>query len=239
MNKIYTLLFLAVTMMGYSQQGELHYEGQPVGSTFAIDSATASVSHPFIADFYMVNKGAVDLNITMTRYQKHTTFGWTDFLCDCDLCPPASETVWESPSYPVIAPGDSCIFQPKVYSNGINGCAIYNYVIEAQNHTFIDSIEITFTIAGINCFLGEEEIETPLAYSVYPNPAKEILNIDIQNTTNNTSIVVFDIVGKKVAEKNLANGNNKLNIESLKSGVYFYSLIRDENILETKKLIVR
>jgi len=37
----------------------------------------------------------------------------------------------------------------------------------------------------------------------------------------------------------LINGKNTLNIENLNPGVYFYSIKRNGNVIETKKLIVR
>jgi hypothetical protein len=239
MKKIFTFLVLSLSSIGFSQQGELHHEGQPIGSTFAIDSASSSIDH-FAGDFYIVNTGVVDLNITTTRYQRAITNGWTEFVCDCDFCPAATGIVWESPSHPIIQPGDSCILQPKVYPNGIDGCAVLSYKVEGQNHTFIDSIEITFTIAGSTCNVGTKEIvNNQFNFSVYPNPASNVLNVTVENLDGKASVSVFDIVGNEVVKSNLVNGKNTLNIENLTAGIYFYSIRKDNSIIETKKIVVQ
>ena len=85
--------------------------------------------------------------------------------------------------------------------------------------------------------MSTDEIETALEYSVYPNPAADVLNISVSE--NNTSISIYDIVGKNISEMKLVNGNNTLNIENLNAGVYFYSIKRNGIIIETKKLVIQ
>lgn len=229
---------MGIGVITYAQQGELHHNGGQAPLTFAIDSASASIDH-FATDFYIVNTGSVNLDITTTRVQQHTTAGWSEYVCDCDFCPLATGTVWESPSNPSIAPGDSCLLQPKVYPNDIDGCAIYTYHVEAQNHVFIDSVQITFTIAGMNCFLGENELEQTPSFSVYPNPATDIVNVSVNNMSGNSSFILFDIVGKEIMNANLINGVNPIDVSNLTPGVYFYSIKNDNNIIETKKVVIK
>lgn len=239
MKKIFTLLTIVISIGSFAQQGELHYEGQPIGSNFLIDSASSSIDH-FQMDMYIVNTGTVPLEVSFDRVRDYHKNGWHDQLCDDLICfTPGDVTDWSRPSSPAltIAVGDSSILQPKVYPNGVDGCSIYTYSVEGQNHTEIDNITITYTIGGVNCFLGEEELEETLDYIVYPNPVNDILNVNM--TGNNTAIKIYDIVGKEVASMDLVNGNNQLNIESLKSGVYFYSIMKNGELVETKKIVVR
>lgn len=242
MKKIVTFLLLSVTSFGFSQQGELHFEGQPIGSTFSIDSANASIDH-FAADFYIVNTGSVALDISFTRIRRYHKSGWTDQVCDCLICFNTDDvTEWTRPTSPPvsIAPGDSCILQPKVYPNGVNGCGIYTYVVEAQNKTFIDSITVTYTLGGINCFLGNDELKAnEFQFSVYPNPATDVININVDNLKGNATVTIYDIVGNEIVNSNLVNGKNTLNIENLTSGIYFYTIRKDNAIIETKKVVVQ
>ncbi len=242
MKKIITLLLISVSSFGFSQQGELHHEGQPIGATFAIDSSSSTIDH-FASDLYIVNTGGVALNISFSRTRRHHQSGWTDQVCDCLICFNADDaTVWNRPASPPVsvAPGDSCILQPKVYPHGINGCAIYSYVIEAQNHTFIDSVEVTYTIGGASCFSGNDELKSnEFQFSVYPNPATDVININVENLKGKATVTVYDIVGNEVVNSNLINGKNTLNIESLTSGIYFYTIRKDNAIIETKKIVVQ
>ena len=239
MKKIFTIISVLTLMGGIAQQGELHFEGQPVGATFAIDSTTSAIDH-FQMDMYIVNTGSVPLEISFTRVRDYHKNGWSDQLCDDLVCFPVDNaSSWDRPVSPAltIPVGDSSIFQPKVYPNGVDGCSIYSYVVEGQGKVAIDNITITYTIGGVNCFLGQEELEEELQYSVYPNPVNDILNINM--TGKNTTIEIFDIVGKKVTRMDLLNGKNQLNVESLKSGVYFYSIMKNGDLIETKKIVVR
>lgn len=72
-------------------------------------------------------------------------------------------------------------------------------------------------------------------FSIYPNPVKAgYVNI---NTTSNeaVNVTVFDLLGKKVITKTLSN--NKLNVSSLKSGVYLLN-IEQNGASTTKKLVI-
>ena len=231
-----------------AQDVELHYEGAPVGNTLAFDLPSSSNDAYFHDTMYLVNNTGADILVTYQRLRREHKYGWYEQLCDDNICYTlvgdnvTGEDDWIKPVNPVltITAGDSSVFWPKVYPKNIDGCSIYTYIIKTGGfNSYSDSVQVTYTIGGINCFLGEEEIEAPIDYSVYPNPANDILNIEIANAANNTSILVFDIVGKKVAEMDLVDGKNKLNIENLNAGVYFYSVKRNGIIIETKKLIVR
>lgn len=66
---------------------------------------------------------------------------------------------------------------------------------------------------------------TNLAFSLYPNPAKNILNIKTNENLVMKSAQVFDLTGKLVIQTPLTNSN--LNVEKLSSGTYLI-LLRDE-----------
>ncbi len=69
--------------------------------------------------------------------------------------------------------------------------------------------------------------------AVYPNPVKDIANI-----TNilNSAIIVSDISGKIIFSKNNCKELEKINLSSLKSGIYFIT-VKNSNKTITKKII--
>ena len=72
-------------------------------------------------------------------------------------------------------------------------------------------------------------------FSMYPNPAKEILYIESPNTVS--SVVMFDITGKQVLRlENLTN--NQINISNLNPGIYTVKIESDHNNYTTKRLVV-
>jgi hypothetical protein len=238
MKTIFTFLIWACFTPLFAQQGEFHLNGQPIGSYLSVDSASASMDH-FAFDLYVVNTGSTDITLSFYRERVAHAIGWTDQVCDCLICFNTTDTyLWTRPNSPTltITAGDSCIFQPKVYPNSNNGCSIYKYVAEGQNHTFLDSISITYTIGGVNCFASVEKNNKP-EFNVYPNPVSDILSVEISQ--NNSSIEIFDIAGKKVISESLVEGINLLDMNQLNSGIYFYSIKSSNTIIETKKLIVK
>jgi len=242
MKRINLVLSILLTSSALFGQVEFHKNGQPLGSTISVDSSTSNIDHFSIGEsinkVYVVNTESFDQEVFYQRIRRQHTVGWNEQICDCDVCYVTDDIDWGSPSTLTLSAGDSCYFQPKVFPGGIDGCSIYTYIIKYGNLlTFGDSIQVTYTIAGSNCFLNTTESEVSLEYSVYPNPANSVLNISISE--NNTSISIFDVLGKNVAEMKLVNGNNTLNIENLNPGVYFYGIKRNGNIIETEKLIVR
>jgi len=56
---------------------------------------------------------------------------------------------------------------------------------------------------------------------IYPNP---IINgqviIDIETSTNNLKLEMLDISGRKVLESSLHSSSNKIDVSSLKKGMY-------------------
>jgi hypothetical protein len=62
-------------------------------------------------------------------------------------------------------------------------------------------------------------------FSLYPNPARNILNIKSNDTIVMKSAQVYDITGRLVIDANLTNGS--INVENLVSGTYIV-LLKDE-----------
>ena len=79
-----------------------------------------------------------------------------------------------------------------------------------------------------------------IQFSMYPNPANEIVNVEFNtNVSNNINIHIFDLQGKLVLNSNSESESNgiQLNISNLSKGMYFVELIgSDFKIIE--KLIV-
>ncbi|ALM48391.1 hypothetical protein AMR72_05450 [Flavobacterium psychrophilum] len=84
----------------------------------------------------------------------------------------------------------------------------------------------------------DEDDEASL--QVYPNPAKELVNITMENTTLQ-SVTVIGIDGKTVLNVNVPvnDGNYPLNISSLPSGVYILNITTQSGKVISKKLMVQ
>jgi len=74
--------------------------------------------------------------------------------------------------------------------------------------------------------------------SVFPNPAKSYINLNLKGWGGVTSICVYDMSGKPVQSKQLINTNQlKLDVSSLKSGIYMLRVFDKADHFHVMKFI--
>ena len=73
--------------------------------------------------------------------------------------------------------------------------------------------------------------------TVYPNPTKDYLNIDIPNAIGTSKLKLYDVQGRFVMETTTNSTNEVMNIENLQNGVYLLS-IENETNKTVKKVIL-
>lgn len=80
----------------------------------------------------------------------------------------------------------------------------------------------------------------PSQLVIYPNPAKEMVQVSITNSTETLSkIVIYDIIGKAIKT---VSGNKAhqatVNVSDLSSGVYMIEITTDADLKQIRKFIV-
>lgn len=102
------------------------------------------------------------------------------------------------------------------------------YAVGAGGQIF----KITNTSIGIN-----EAPEITPEINIYPNPAKDFVNIDLGSQRTKTLISIFDYSGKLVLRDETDQALTKLDVSSLDYGLYF---VRGETAKSsfTKKLVI-
>ena len=75
---------------------------------------------------------------------------------------------------------------------------------------------------------------------VYPNPANDFVNFDVEmNGVQSASIVINNIMGQKVISQDISDSHVSINVSDLADGIYFYSLIVNNETVKTNKFVVR
>lgn len=104
------------------------------------------------------------------------------------------------------------------------GCGLGGFIDEvlyygrALTATEIESIYNNNESAGTNTLVNSMDLK------IFPNPVKEILNIDIASNnidSENTIITIVNILGETVGTQQLHAGNNTIDVSGLNSGIYF------------------
>ena len=93
---------------------------------------------------------------------------------------------------------------------------------------------INMEYAEINTPTKIIDIVTDIKFNIYPNPATDILNIELNEVENNSSIAIYSMAGACVKQVSAKAGINTISISNLPSGTYF---VRASDTVQ--KLIVK
>ncbi len=89
----------------------------------------------------------------------------------------------------------------------------------------------------VNACTGINELLENSIY-VYPNPTNGFLNISlIAELSQNSSLEIYDALGKLVFKQVLVNELNTINIYNLVDGIYTFKVLNNSNLIKTGKLI--
>ena len=77
-------------------------------------------------------------------------------------------------------------------------------------------------------------------FSMYPNPASNLVTISLDDPSENSSITIYDQLGRIVLNKDIENESDEvpLSLDELNKGVYYVYLISN-SMKFTKKLIIK
>lgn len=93
-------------------------------------------------------------------------------------------------------------------------------------------------ISGNNVVVGLNEINTT-NFTIYPNPASELVNVTLPNTITHYDIEITDATGRVVlSEKAQSQTKFQINISDWPSGIYQFHLISN-GITSNQQMIVR
>ncbi len=84
--------------------------------------------------------------------------------------------------------------------------------------------------------LSLEGFEKKNSVKLFPNPTNNELHIEILNSLTNTRVSIIDITGKTLINTRLNSNSNKIDVSSLKSGLYLIKLDSDTGS-QTKRFV--
>lgn len=116
---------------------------------------------------------------------------------------------------------------------------VYNFEINENNiFTFGNKrFEIVFAKikTSANNILNRNN-ETKI--SVYPNPATDVLNINLSNANlKNSHLYITNVSGQQLLNTSMFGADAQINIESLSNGVYFVTLTNQNGFNQTVKFV--
>lgn len=101
------------------------------------------------------------------------------------------------------------------------------------------SQDFSLVVTGDNITLSNEVFEEEIGLSIWPNPAKEKINITFNKlNSNEVNVEIYDITGRKVLMKKLNSSlnNHPIDVSNFNKGTYLISLKTNQGEI-TKKFI--
>lgn len=91
-------------------------------------------------------------------------------------------------------------------------------------------------IVKLGAFLSTNENNIKNNISIYPNPAKDFVNIS--NLPSETTINITDTAGRKISSKKYSEKNVSINTSGLINGNYIIQIENQGSIISSKKIII-
>lgn len=243
MKKIITLLSIGFFTWSAQAQGiEIYLIDEAVdvsGTIITIDGPDEGMHQ----DFDVKNVSGGTLNLRIERLKIIELAGTEDYLCwgANPLTGACYSSSLVSPENPFVSPDPSDMENDSIgwlsthhSTLGYSGCAQYRYFVIDETGARLDSVDVMFCST-----VSIEEEKLSVQVKAYPNPVSSVLNINLQNGAQNVRFELVNVIGESLVLINLNEGLNTINVEKLPNGIYFYSIVKNGTILETKKLMIR
>ncbi|MEX2380445.1 MAG: T9SS type A sorting domain-containing protein [Vicingaceae bacterium] len=246
---IFTSVAIYAQVSLYNDNSE-SIEGDTITFYHAIDTVHPYPEFEHKNFVNVVNETNDTIIIRVKREEILIIQGTKDYFCwgECYGAVAAGEKpVWESPDVVDFAPGDT--------GTGDNDLSVY---IEPHNktgealyrYTFIDTSDMlgindqSIYVKYILSYLTstKEKQANEVSFNLYPNPASNQVMLDFDKGLNqNLSVEVKDILGKQIETVAVNSSAKKLQLDlsSYSKGIYFISVLDNQQIVKTKKLIVK
>lgn len=124
------------------------------------------------------------------------------------------------------------------------------------NTTTLGSASVTYTItnaggcansktlAGTVVACASRGINTtnpqfpiPNSFTLYPNPAKSFISLNVHSLMGSGSVLITDLYGKQIKQQVLNMGANTIDVSRFAKGMYVVSIITEQG-KETKKIVI-
>jgi hypothetical protein len=121
------------------------------------------------------------------------------------------------------------------YNAAQTACETFSYgEVEDYTVNVVQTKTSGYTTEPIAEDLG---METAEIYTVYPNPAKDMITVSLNGIVGEVSLRIYDIQGRVVKDEFLYNLDTQIDVSDLAKGVYIISV--DEEKMPINKRFVK
>lgn len=221
------------------------YDGVEVSNDFSvnIDSVlNVGMYNEAIVYAQVKNKSNDAVVVRVRRTVTDSVVGSQNQICFAGLC--FSPDVWNSVTTENLASGEVTneeSFSGHYLPNEHYGVTkiLYTFYNEANpNDTASFTVYFNYGYLSVDDLLAKSNIS-----AAFPNPAKSVVNFDYQFSSQVTSasVKVYNLVGQQVKTENIngLSGRCEISVADLPEGVYFASLVLNDQLAKTQRVIVK
>ena len=115
-----------------------------------------------------------------------------------------------------------------------------NQVGQYGNGTVGNPVYVPTLMTGLCATLSTDEFQQENVFTMYPNPAKDLVTLDYNLTVTNATVSIYDVTGRLIHDValNSFSGTNELHVSSYPAGVYLVLVKQGAEVVSSSKLVV-
>ncbi len=224
-NLLFTILISSFSFYAHSQLWMMMPDSSETG-------AVSSDIECYQGDTLINTSSSNPLTIDVVRVQNVTTAGWSTAFCLNVCYLPSTDSVRFT-----IPANSKQGFIVHFYTSSTPSSGMCYFKFKNVN-TPTNTYYKHFYVTSVN---GVFEETNNANVKIYPNPISTDATIEISNlksSVSNFEFAVYDVYGRKVKNQNIQSSVFKIECTDLPAGVYSYSLISENQKLNSGKIIV-
>lgn len=198
--------------------------------SFTMQKDTVSSAASGYADIYnnLTNTTADTISVTWRIIAETLPQSWKDHgafgLCDNVQCYPPSILTGTLQMTDTIGAGKQMALKMQfdASSSSVVPGGPYYVVTEISHGSTMDTVVYKLNKWATNVAKMNTDKDDVM---LYPNPAKDEVNITFSKDLGVKTIAIYNLVGKQMAAYRTNNNSAKLDIEKIPSGIYFVRLM--------------
>jgi hypothetical protein len=186
------------------------------------------------------NNGATTLNLRLAFASQSAFSSIVPHWVSTNSIDIAVGSGWTTITFPidVASMSQSPFAQPDTYANVMGACVQMRIISSAAlNHKgdlIVGELDIDNITADFP--LSNDKFAEKPDFKISPNPSSRKLNLNLSRINNNTSVEVFDVLGKKIYADRIEKLNKSVDVSQWNNGVYLVRLTSD-NGTQTKRFV--
>ena len=115
-----------------------------------------------------------------------------------------------------------------------------NQVGQYGNGTVGNPVYVPTLMTGLCATLRTDEFEQENVFTMYPNPAKDVVTLQYDLALANATVAIYDVTGRLIQNValNSVTGSSELNVSSYPAGVYLVLVKQGAEVVSSSKLVV-